>query len=177
MGDALTDAGARVAVVGIEEGRALISSVAKGMSHEALDLCGRLPRGGGPAGLLSRYAVVFANDSGPLRLAVAVGAATVGICWAPNLINAGPVAREGGRGSGVGVIRCFYQASLISYVAASYRRSETSRGAHNTLSSASSFSVLLPVARTIFTTVVPGVVEGQAPRRVVPHAFPEGTLA
>jgi hypothetical protein len=71
-------------------------------------------------------------------------------------------ARGGGRGSGVGVTRCFYRASLISYVAAfaSYRRSGMSRSTRNTLSSAPSFSDLLPVARTIFTTVVPGVVEG-----------------
>jgi ADP-heptose:LPS heptosyltransferase len=63
-GDALAGAGVRVAVVGIEEHRALTSSVAKGMSHEAFDLCGRLILGG-LAGLLSRCAILVSNDSGP----------------------------------------------------------------------------------------------------------------
>jgi len=92
VGDALTEAGARVAVVGVEEDRALISGIVDAMAHEAFDLCGRLSLGG-LAGLLSRCAVVVSNDSGPLHLAGATGAATVGIYWGPNLINAGPPNR------------------------------------------------------------------------------------
>jgi ADP-heptose:LPS heptosyltransferase len=48
------------------------------------------------AGLLGRASVVVTNDSGPLHLANAVGAATVGVYWCGNLINAGPatVARH-----------------------------------------------------------------------------------
>jgi ADP-heptose:LPS heptosyltransferase len=92
VGDALAEAGARVVVVGIEEDRALISGIVDAMKHEALDLCGRLSLGG-LAGLLSRCEVVVSNDSGPLHLAGAVGAATVGIYWGPNFINAGPPTR------------------------------------------------------------------------------------
>ena len=92
VGDTLAEAGARVAVVGIEEDRALISGIVDAMEHEALDLCGRLSLGG-LAGLLSRCEVVVSNDSGPLHLAGAVGAATVGIYWGPNFINAGPPTR------------------------------------------------------------------------------------
>jgi ADP-heptose:LPS heptosyltransferase len=92
VGDALAEAGARVVVVGIEEDRALISGIVDAMDHEALDLCGRLSLGG-LAGLLSRCEVVVSNDSGPLHLAGAVGAATVGIYWGPNFINAGPPTR------------------------------------------------------------------------------------
>jgi ADP-heptose:LPS heptosyltransferase len=92
VGDALAEADARVAVVGIEEDRALISGIVDAMEHEALDLCGRLSLGG-LAGLLSRCEVVVSNDSGPLHLAGAVGAATVGIYWGPNFINAGPPTR------------------------------------------------------------------------------------
>jgi ADP-heptose:LPS heptosyltransferase len=92
VGDALAGAGARVAVVGIEEDRALVSRVVDAMSHDALNLCGRLSLRG-LAGLLSRCAVVVSNDSGPLHMAAAVGAATVGIYWGPNLINAGPLTR------------------------------------------------------------------------------------
>ena len=92
VGDALAGVGARVAVVGIEEDRALISGIVDAMNHEALDLCGRLSLRG-LVGLLSRCAVVVSNDSGPLHLAAAVGVATVGIFWAPNFINASPPTR------------------------------------------------------------------------------------
>jgi ADP-heptose:LPS heptosyltransferase len=92
VGDALAGSGAHVAVVGVEKDRALVSGIADAMNHEALDLCGRLSLGG-LAGLLSRCAVVVSNDSGPLHVAAAVGAATVGIFWGPNFINAAPPTR------------------------------------------------------------------------------------
>jgi ADP-heptose:LPS heptosyltransferase len=92
VGDALAGVGARVAVVGAKEDRALISGIVDAMNHETLNLCGRLSLRG-LAGLLSRCAVVVSNDSGPLHLATAVGAATVGIFWGPNFINAGPPMR------------------------------------------------------------------------------------
>jgi ADP-heptose:LPS heptosyltransferase len=57
-----------------------------------LDLSGALSIGG-LAALLSRCKVVVSNDSGPLHLAGAVGASTVGIYWAGNLINAGTLMR------------------------------------------------------------------------------------
>ena len=79
-------------IVGVEEDHALISGIAATMKHEAIDLCGRLSLAG-LTGLLSRCAVVVSNDSGPLHLAGAVGAATVGIYWGQNLINAGPPTR------------------------------------------------------------------------------------
>jgi ADP-heptose:LPS heptosyltransferase len=81
-----------VAVVGVEEDQALISGIVDAMNRDALDLCGRLSLGG-LAGLLSRCAVVVSNDSGPLHLAAAVGAATVGIFWGPKFINASPPMR------------------------------------------------------------------------------------
>ena len=93
VGDALAGAGAHVAVVGIEEDRPLISGVVDAMSHEAHNLCGQVSLGG-LAGILSRCAVVVSNDSGPLHLATAVGAATVGVYWGPNLITAGPPTRD-----------------------------------------------------------------------------------
>ena len=92
VGDSLAEAGALVALVGVEEDRALISNVIGAMRHEALDLCGELSLGG-LVGILSRCGVVVSNDSGPLHLAVAVGAATVGVYWGPNLVNAGPPMR------------------------------------------------------------------------------------
>ena len=92
VGDILAREGFRVAVVGVEEDRSLISEVVDGMSHESFNLGGRLALGG-LAGLLSRCEAVVSNDSGPLHLAEAVGTATVGIYWGPNLINAGPTTR------------------------------------------------------------------------------------
>jgi len=47
----------------------------------------------GLAGLLSRCRVVVSNDTGPLHLARAMGAATVGIYGAYNLIGYGPLTR------------------------------------------------------------------------------------
>jgi len=48
----------------------------------------------GLAGLLSRCAVVVGNDSGPVHLAHAVGARTVGVYWCGNVITAGPFTRH-----------------------------------------------------------------------------------
>ncbi|MFF1385087.1 glycosyltransferase family 9 protein [Arthrobacter sp. NPDC058288] len=45
------------------------------------------------AALLSRCDVMVANDSGPRHLAQALGTPTIGIYWAGNLINAGPLGR------------------------------------------------------------------------------------
>ncbi|GAB3541727.1 glycosyltransferase family 9 protein [Arthrobacter tecti] len=45
------------------------------------------------AGLLSVASVVVGNDSGPRHLAQAVGAPTVGIFWAGNVISAGTMGR------------------------------------------------------------------------------------
>ena len=49
---------------------------------------------GGLAALLQQSALVISNDTGPLHLARAVGARTVGIYWAPNVLNWGPLSRD-----------------------------------------------------------------------------------
>jgi ADP-heptose:LPS heptosyltransferase len=92
VGDALAAAGARVVLTGTAPERPLVDAVLRSMSSPAQDLCDRLTTNG-LAGLLSRCRVVVANDSGPLHLAQAVGAATVGIYWCGNLINADPITR------------------------------------------------------------------------------------
>lgn len=108
IGDALFGAGARVLVTGSAPEYDLAESVVRSMSAPSgrdqdlvdrtgcvvpgLNLAGKLSLGG-LAGLLSRCAVVVSNDSGPLHLAQAVGASTVGIFWCFNLINAGPATR------------------------------------------------------------------------------------
>ena len=92
VGDTLAGAGARVAIIGIEKDQPLISGIVKAMSYQAHNICGQLSLGG-LAGVLSRCTLVISNDSGPLHLATAVGAATLGIYWGPNLITAGPPTR------------------------------------------------------------------------------------
>ena len=44
--------------------------------------------------LLEDSDVVLANDSGPRHLAMAVGTATVGVFWGPNMVNATPLGRR-----------------------------------------------------------------------------------
>jgi ADP-heptose:LPS heptosyltransferase len=49
------------------------------------------------AALLARAALVVSNDTGPLHLARAVGAQTIGIYWMGNAITGGPVLASGNR--------------------------------------------------------------------------------
>lgn len=92
VGDALAAVGARVALVGTAEERPLTAAVRGAMVAPIADLADGLTLGG-LAGLLARCRVVIGNDSGPLHLAAAVGAATVGVYWGPNLIHYGPLTR------------------------------------------------------------------------------------
>lgn len=93
VGDALAARGVRVVVTGTPPETSLVAGVVAAMRHEAENLCGRLSLGG-LAGLLSRCQVVVSNDSGPLHLAAAVGAATVGIYWCGNTLMAAPLSRS-----------------------------------------------------------------------------------
>lgn len=89
VGDALADQGATIVITGGPEDDELGEGVVQAMRRPSLNLVGRL-RLGGLAALLSRSRVIVSNDTGPLHLGAAVGAATVGIYWCGNLINAGP---------------------------------------------------------------------------------------
>ena len=91
VGDAVAATGARVVITGAGWDAPLAAAIRAAMRFPAADTTGRLSLGG-LAGLLARSAVVVSNDSGPLHLAAAVGAATVGVFWCFNLIAAGPLA-------------------------------------------------------------------------------------
>lgn len=93
VGDALVAAGAHVVITATKEEQPIAKAVMAAMRTEAQDLSGCLSLGG-LAGLLSRCRVVVSNDSGPLHLAAAVGAATVGIYWCWNFINYGSITRS-----------------------------------------------------------------------------------
>jgi ADP-heptose:LPS heptosyltransferase len=93
VGDVLVSEGCEVVVSGDATDEALASTVVARMASPARSLAGRLSLGG-LAGLLSRAAVVVSNDSGPLHLAQAVGASTVGVYWCGNAITAGPTTSD-----------------------------------------------------------------------------------
>jgi ADP-heptose:LPS heptosyltransferase len=93
VADQLADAGATVIVSGGRSEAAIVDAVVGAMRREATALCQRLSLGG-LAALLARAAVVISNDSGPLHLAGAVGARTVGLYWCINFANGGPVSRQ-----------------------------------------------------------------------------------
>ena len=128
VADALADEGAQVVLVGHgpdDIGGA--ARIATAMRAAPLDLVDRLTL---PAmtGVLSRCRLVVGNDSGPRHLAAAVGAATVGVYWCGNLINAGPLTRRRHRvgvsfrtacpecGADQGVGRCAHDPSFVADV-------------------------------------------------------------
>lgn len=93
IGDALAAEGARVVVIGAwADERPLVEAVVEEMTAAAIPLWDRLSLGG-LAGLLSRCDLIVSNDSGPLHVAAAVGASTVGIYWCFNLVTAGSLTR------------------------------------------------------------------------------------
>jgi ADP-heptose:LPS heptosyltransferase len=92
LADALTEAGARPALVGAAGEAEVSAAVRAAAANPIIDLTGRTDLGT-LAAVLQRSAVVVANDSGPLHLARAVGTATVGLYWCGNAINAAPATR------------------------------------------------------------------------------------
>jgi ADP-heptose:LPS heptosyltransferase len=92
VGDALAGAGAEVVVTGTPPEREVVDEVVGGMRHPARPLVGGLSLGG-LAALYAGCAVVVSNDTGPLHLANAVDAPTVGIYWVGNVINCAPTER------------------------------------------------------------------------------------
>ncbi len=92
VGDSLAETGAMVLITGTRAEGPVASAVASSMREQALDLSGKLSLGA-LVGILSRCRLVVSNDSGPMHLAAAVGAATVGIYWCGNMITAAPATR------------------------------------------------------------------------------------
>jgi ADP-heptose:LPS heptosyltransferase len=81
-----------VVFTGAASDKTIVDDVIAESKASVINTCGELSLGGLTA-LLSKAAVVIAVDTGPLHLARAVNAPTVGIHWAPNLINWGPLTR------------------------------------------------------------------------------------
>jgi ADP-heptose:LPS heptosyltransferase len=92
VGDALAAEGAEILVTGTASERGLVDEVLTTMRAPARALVDAMPLGG-LAALYAECAVVVANDTGPVHLAAAVGAATVGLFWVGNAINGAPLDR------------------------------------------------------------------------------------
>jgi ADP-heptose:LPS heptosyltransferase len=92
VGDALAAQGAEILVTGTASERGLVDEVLTTMRAPARALVDAMPLGG-LAALYAECAVVVSNDTGPVHLAAAVGAATVGLFWVGNMINGAPLDR------------------------------------------------------------------------------------
>lgn len=84
--------GYRVICTGQWQEHDAVQKIVRATGYRALNACKALSLGG-LTGLLAESALVVSNDTGPLHLARAVGARTVGIYWGPNFINWGPLLR------------------------------------------------------------------------------------
>lgn len=91
--DLFSKKGYTVVLTGSMEDNETAHNIISLAKYNAVNACGKLSLGG-LASLLSQSELVVASDTGPLHLARAAGARTVGIYWAPNLINWGPLTRN-----------------------------------------------------------------------------------
>jgi ADP-heptose:LPS heptosyltransferase len=92
IGDYCAAQGLQVALTGTAMEAGQIGAVAEQMRAPAVNLCDRLSLPG-LAGLLSRAALFVGNDSGPMHLALAVGARAVGLFWVEYVVNSLPLTR------------------------------------------------------------------------------------
>lgn len=94
LADKLVESGWQVAITGSAEQREAINDLVHQMKYpEAVwNTAGDFSLGGLTA-FIARAACMVAPDTGPLHLAQALEVPTVGLYWAPNLINWGPLDR------------------------------------------------------------------------------------
>lgn len=96
IGDILVESGMKVYVTGTLSECPIAEKVVENMKFRARNICGKLSMNAFVA-LLSRANVVVSNDTGPLHLARALGAPTVGIYWSQNALTAGVVTASKNR--------------------------------------------------------------------------------
>ncbi|HYH56696.1 MAG TPA: glycosyltransferase family 9 protein, partial [Anseongella sp.] len=83
LGNVLAGRGYTIVITGAKEDHPAVSAVLSEMPPGAVSLYNCLSLGGLGA-LAAESALTVSNDTGPLHLARAVGAKTVGLYWAPN---------------------------------------------------------------------------------------------
>ncbi len=103
VGDALAARGVGVLVNGGPAERGIVEAVLDGMTAPARPVSLGLDA---IAGVLAGCDVVVSNDSGPLHLAAAVGAPTVGLYWGPNIVGSPPAWRGRHRPLAAFDLRC-----------------------------------------------------------------------
>lgn len=92
LADDLMESGYQVVLTGTPKEEEIVMNVMRTMKRAAIP-CTSLGLGG-LAALLRQSSLVISNDTGPLHLARAVGAPTIGIFWGPNVLNWGPLTRN-----------------------------------------------------------------------------------
>lgn len=93
VADSLAERGATIVVNGVTAEAGLTRTVIEKMRYPAVDASGKLSVCG-LCGLLDRAALMIANDSGPLHLALAIGTPAVGIYWLTNAYLAAPLRQD-----------------------------------------------------------------------------------
>ncbi|MGN6531797.1 MAG: glycosyltransferase family 9 protein [Ginsengibacter sp.] len=93
LADWIKEKGFEVIFTGSKEEKEGAEKIISQMKYPAINSCGTLTLGG-LAAILQKAALVISGDTGPLHLARAVNTPTVGIYWAPNLINWGPLSKK-----------------------------------------------------------------------------------
>lgn len=96
IGDILIESGVKVYITGSLGEGGIVDELLNKMQYPPVNVCGKLSINA-LAALLSRANVVISNDTGPLHLARAVGAPTVGLYWAYNMVTAGAVTAQKNR--------------------------------------------------------------------------------
>ncbi|HEY8099291.1 MAG TPA: glycosyltransferase family 9 protein [Burkholderiaceae bacterium] len=96
VADALAHEGALVAINGTRPEMPIVQQVIEHMHYPAIALSGDLSLSG-LCGLLERAALLVANDTGPLHLALAIGTPCVGIYWFTNFLESAPLRQHAHR--------------------------------------------------------------------------------
>ncbi len=91
LGDRLSEHNYKIVLAGDVYEKHIIDHIREQMSCSAVALYRGISLGV-LAALQSKSSLVISNDTGPLHLARAVGASTIGLLWAPNVINWGPLS-------------------------------------------------------------------------------------
>lgn len=93
LADWLKEKGFEVVFSGSKEEKEAVDQIISKMKYKAINTGGSVTLEG-LAAILQNAALVISGDTGPLHLARAVNTPTVGLYWAPNLINWGPLSRS-----------------------------------------------------------------------------------